>query len=42
MFRFVAGFYGASTGIVGDAEDAPAITVVRVTDPNGEMVQAGD
>ena len=41
-FRFVAGFYGASTGIVGDAEDAPAITVVRVTDPNGEMVQAGD
>lgn len=42
VFRFVAGFYGASTGIVGDAEDAPAITVVRVTDPNGEMVQAGD
>ncbi|WP_148293216.1 choice-of-anchor P family protein [Comamonas sp. B-9] len=41
-FRFVAGFYGASTGIVGDAEDAPVITVVRVTDPNGEMVQAGD
>ncbi|MEJ5128747.1 hypothetical protein WH367_22100 [Comamonas sp. MYb21] len=41
-FRFVAGFYGASTGIVGDAEDAPAITVVRVTDPNGERVQAGD
>ncbi len=41
-FRFVAGFYGASTGIVGDDEDAPAITVVRVTDTNGEMVQAGD
>ncbi|MGE8494367.1 beta strand repeat-containing protein [Comamonas sp.] len=41
-FRFVAGFYGASSGIVGDAEDAPAITVMRVTDPNGEMVQAGD
>ncbi len=41
-FRFVAGFYGASAGIVGDAEDAPAITVMRVTDPNGEMVQAGD
>jgi len=41
-FRFVAGFYGASTGIVGDAEDAPVITVVRVTDTNGEMVQAGD
>nr|WP_312987542.1 hypothetical protein [Comamonas koreensis] len=41
-FRFVSGFYGASTGIVGDAEDAPAITVVRVTDPNGERVQAGD
>ena len=42
VFRFVAGFYSASTGIVGDAEDAPAITVMRVTDPNGEMVQAGD
>lgn len=42
VFRFVAGFYGASRGIVGDAEDAPAITVMRVTDPNGEMVQAGD
>lgn len=41
-FRFVAGFYGASTGIVGDAVDAPTITVVRVTDPSGEMVQAGD
>ncbi|QMV72853.1 hypothetical protein HS961_08380 [Comamonas piscis] len=41
-FRFVAGFYGASTGIVGDAEDAPAITVMRVTDPKGERVQTGD